>query len=160
MKTWQQPFSINRVAHSLIPHRHRKLRMVAWVKVIVSYLVYIKENLYQYWNMTWLDAVITPQVALIEQALWARFGAGPSEIYIDEGFLLGPWIFKASETADPEFYMGDGTIEDTFIFNNNNAVEVDFVVMVENTFSQHGEEIAAVVHKYKLPGKSFILQLK
>lgn len=160
MTTWKPQFSINRVVHSLIPHRHRKLRMVAWVKVFVSYLVFIKDMLSQRWDETWLDAAITPQVAFIEQVLWIRFETGGEGISISEGFMLGPFIFTLQEDPELEFFMGDGTIEDTYVFNNRDAVEVDFVVEITNAFTNAASEIAALVHRYKLPGKSFILQLK
>lgn len=151
--TWKVPFSIDRVAHSLIPFRHRQLRFIAWVKVIVSYLVYIKEQLYGFWDETILDVSMTPQVLYLEKRLNLEFDR--TDIYIDEGFTLGPWIFTNEEIPSPEFFMDQ---DDSFVYTLSDAVEVDFVVNIPAVLEANSPLIAALTHKYKLPGKDFIIQ--
>ena len=150
---WKSQFSINVIGNILIPHRHRKPRFIAWVKVFLAYLVMIKEDLYQYWDETLLDASMTPQTIYLERILNLLFER--TDIFIDEGYTLGPWIFRDTETADPEFYMD---LDDSFIFNNEDAIWVDFTVNIPTILGSVTSHIAALVHKYKLPGKSFIIQ--
>ena len=155
MTTWKQPFSINRIAHTLIPHRRRQIRMVAWVKVFVSYLVYIKENLWAFWDKTWLDAAITPQVKYMEQALNLQFNR--NDITIEDGQRLGPFIYTREEDPEKEFFMDD---VDTWIYTSNEAEDCNFVVWIPSDIKTEAPLIAAMVHRYKLPGKKFIIQLK
>lgn len=137
----------------MIPFRHRQLRFVAWVKVFVSYLVYIKVMLYLYWDQTQLDASITSQIIYIEKIL--NLACERTDIYIDEGYYLGPWIVTAEETPDPEFYMDQA---DSYVFTRHDAVDVDFIVNIPAGISSAIPVIAALTHKYKLPGKYFIIQ--
>lgn len=155
MTTWQQPFSINRVAHTLIPHRRRQIRMVAWVKVFVSYLVYIKENLWAFWDKTWLDAAITPQVKYMEQALNLHFNR--DDITIEDGERLGPFIYTQTEEPETQFYMDE---EDSWVYTADEAGDCDFVVIIPSGLTTEAPLIAAMVHRYKLPGKKFIIQKK
>lgn len=140
----------------MLPFRHRTLRTVAWVKVFVSYLVYVKDQLMAFWDDTVLDASMTPQTAYLEKRLNMEFDH--TDIFIDEGFALGPWIFRNTESPDPEFYMGDGDIEDEYVYSLGEAVDVDFVVNIPEVLVNNIPLIAALTHKYKLPGKYFIIQ--
>ena len=138
----------------LIPHRHRQVKFIAWVKVFLSYLAMIKDNLYAWWDETLMDASMTPQVMYLERILNHIFAV--TSIFIDEGYTLGPWIFLDTETPDPEFYMDQA---DSFVYNLADAIIVNFTVNIPSTLSTVTGRIAAIVHKYKLPGKSFIIQI-
>ena len=137
----------------MIPFRHRKLIFVAWAKVLVSYLVFIKEMLYLYWDQTQLDASITSQIMYIEKIL--NLACERTDIYISEGYYLGPWIVTAEETPDPEFYMD---LYDSYVYTKRDAVDVDFIVNIPTGIESSIPVIAALAHKYKLPGKCFIIQ--
>jgi hypothetical protein len=146
-------FSIDRIAHSLIPFRHRQLRFVAWVKVMVSYLAYLKEQLHAFWDDTVLDVSMTPQVSYLEKRL--NLACNRTDIFINEGYTVGPWIFRSEETADPEFYMDQS---DSYVFSQDDAVDVDFVVNIPEIIVTSAPLIAALTHKYKIPGMDFIIQ--
>lgn len=147
-------FSINVIGHVHLPFRYRTLWSVGWVKVYLSYLVKIKEDLYKWWDETIDDASMTPQIIYLERYL--NFIFERTDIFIDEGYTLGPWIFLDTETPDPEFYMDQ---DDSFVFNLGDAVLVDFTVNIPAVIENNTSRIAAIVHKYKLPGKSFIIQI-
>ncbi len=138
----------------LIPYRHRQVRFVAWVKVFLSYLTMLKDTLYSWWDETLLDASMTPQVMYLERILNLMFQV--TSIFIDEGYTLGPWIFLDTETPDPEFFMDQ---DDSYVYNLSDAIIVNFVVNIPSSLSSDTSRIAAIVHKYKLPGKSFIIQI-
>jgi hypothetical protein len=122
--------------------------------VFLAYLVKIKEDLYQYWDVSIDDAAMTPQIIYLERYL--NFIFGQTTIFIDEGYTLGPWIFLDTEEPDPEFFMDQ---DDSFVFNLNDAVLVDFTVNIPAVIDNQSARVAALVHKYKLPGKSFIIQI-
>jgi hypothetical protein len=126
---------------------------VGWVKVFLSYLVMIKESLYAWWDVTIDDASMTPQIIYLERYLNFRFES--TEIYIDEGYTLGPWVFN-SYPGDPTFFMD--TPDDSWVYSGSDASEVDFVVHIPETLASSIPHIASIVHKYKLPGKNFIIQ--
>jgi hypothetical protein len=159
---WKSQFSINKIGHILIPHRHRKPRFIAWVKVFLSYLVNIKEELYHYWDETILDASMTPQVMYLERMLNLIFERDDITI-TDQDRNLGPWVYRTGETPPLPLYMEfghDPTIagEDDWVYSNDNAVWVDFTVNIPPVLMAETARIAAIVHKYKLPGKVFIIQ--
>ncbi|MCX6266549.1 MAG: hypothetical protein NTW16_04230 [Bacteroidetes bacterium] len=140
----------------LIPHRHRKTRFIAWVKVFLAYLAKIKDDLYQYWDETILDASMSPQILYLERLLNLRYDR--TDIYIGEGYSHGPWVFTIAQPGTPEFYMDQE--DDSWVYTYNDASGIDFVVHIPAFFSSVVDvpRIAAIVHKYKLPGKRFIIQ--
>jgi hypothetical protein len=150
---WKSPFSINRIGHILIPHRHRKPRFIAWVKVSLAYLVSVRDTLSDLWDETVIDASMTPQIIYLERLLNFRFDT--TEIYISEGYSHGPWVYTVAVPGTPEFYMDQ---EDSWIYTINDAAEIDFVVNIPAALATQSSRIAAIVHKYKLPGKQFIIQ--
>jgi hypothetical protein len=127
--------------------------MIAWVKVFVSYLVFVRENLSVFWDQTWLDACITPQVIYMEQALNLRFGR--TDIRILDGTYLGPFIFSRQDDPDTEFYMDQ---DDSWVYSESDHTDVDFVVEIPEAIETDAPLIAALTHRYKLPGKNFIIQ--
>jgi hypothetical protein len=129
--------------------------MVAWVKVFVSYLVYVRDNLWSFWDKTWLDAAVTPQICYIEKALNLRFGR--TDIAIAEGYRLGPFIFTNSQDVPDEFFMDQA---DSFVYTVDETADCDFVVLIPGAIETDAPLIAAMVHRYKLPGKKFIIQKK
>jgi hypothetical protein len=124
------------------------------VKVFLSYLVKVKEDLYLYWDKTIDDASMTPQIIYLERYL--NFVFEQTTIFINEGYTLGPWIFLDTETPSPDFFMDE---DDSFIFSFDDAILVDFTVNIPAVIEGQTSRIAAIVHKYKLPSKSFIIQI-
>ena len=138
----------------LIPFSHRKSRFTAWVKVFVSYLEVMQQDLYQLWNRTDAEAKMTPQIMYLEHLLNEKFGT--TDIVIDDGVNLGPWIYQSSETPDPEWFVDQAN---SFIWNNEDQVVIDFVVHIPSDIETGTPELAALVQKYKLPGKRFVIQI-
>ncbi len=128
--------------------------MKAWIKVSMSWLHMIVESLKSYRYFTKRDICMTPQIAFIERFLNTRYGR--TDIFIGEGFNLGPWVWnKEPQQGDFDFFIDE---PDSFIFNEVDAVNVSFVVNIPFTLQDQVQHIAAIVQIYKLPGKSFIIQ--
>jgi hypothetical protein len=147
-------FSLFKVVQMEIPFLHRQPRLVAWLKVFVSYLAKIQEDLFQFWDRTRTEALMTPQIAYLEHILNNRYGR--TDIFIGDGYDLGPWIFKSSETADPEFFLDQAN---SYVWNNNDGIIIDFVVNIPEVILSETSYIAAVVNKFKLAGKTFVIQI-
>jgi len=139
----------------LIPWSHRKPRFTAWLKVFVSYLAKIQTDLYQLWDRTLIEAYMTPQIIALEGILNRRYGR--TDIWIGEGYQLGPWIWPVGSTPTVIFYLDQA---DSYVWTDNDqASNVAFVVNIPAALEDEVQYMAALVHKYKLPGKNFVIQI-
>jgi hypothetical protein len=138
--------SLSNAINYLIPIRLRRNKIGAWLKVYLSYIDYLHEGLKEYRDQTLRIAHLTPQVKVLEKYLNDRFNV--SDIYITDGEDLGPWLFD--EWNIYQFYL-----DESYIFSE--AEIPSFVVVVPSSLEGVIQEIAAIVNKYKLPGKKFII---
>lgn len=114
------------------------------------------EDLYSYWETKDKEAKMTPQVAYLEHFLNDRYGTGV-EIYITDGYDLGPWVWYQNVPAGQiDFFMKEPY---NYCYPNTAATNIDFVVHVPHALSDQAQSIAAIVQKFKLAGKCFIIQL-
>jgi hypothetical protein len=148
-------FDLNKVIQICTPWAKRKPRFLTWAGIFISHLVVIKNALYVYWQKTIDEVMMTPQIAYLEHFLNRLFSR--TDIFITDGYELGPWIFSNTETPDPEFYMD--TDDQSFVYSNQDTVTVDFIVNIPYAIIGDVQLIAAIVNKYKLPGKYFIIQI-
>lgn len=140
-----------------VPPGDRLQRFIDWLKVFISYVGKIKDELYAFWDETIEDVMMTPQIIYLEHLLNTRYNRNPYDIYIGEGIDLGPWFFTDNLPGDPEFYFDQN---DSYLWTNNDVVSnVDFVVNVPHPLDSDTSVIAALVQKYKLAGKVFVIQL-
>jgi hypothetical protein len=151
---WQ--FNLNRVIYLIIPRILIRRRFLAWLKVSLSYLFMILDGLRQFRDKTLREAKMTPQIAYLEHFLNDRYGTG-SQIFISEGYLLGPWCWYGGPPAgEVDFYAVE---PDNYCYSDNVVSEIDFVVNIPRSVEDQTQQIAAMVQKYKLAGKSFIIQI-
>jgi len=148
-------FSFYKVIQILLPFRRRTQRFIAWMKTAMSYLDMVYLALIEFREKTLKEAKMTPQVYYLEKYLNSRFGV--VAIHIVEGFELGPWIFYTIPTGgDVDLFMVE---PDNYLYSNEVSISVDFVVEVPSALEQQCNLIAAMVQKFKLAGKSFIIQI-
>ena len=138
----------------ILPWIRRKVRFIAWTKVFVSYLARILEQLWQFWEATAKECKMTPQIMYLEHLLNDRYGR--TDIFISDGFELGPWIYTHGEVPNPEFFMDQAN---SFLWSDMDGVTVDFVVNIPVAIESEVQVIAAMVQKYKLPGNVFVIQV-
>ncbi len=148
-------FNLNRLICLLVPAALRKAKFLAWLNASMSYLWMTLEDLRQFRDATIKEAKMTPQIAYLEKLLNDRYGTG-TEIFISDGYTLGPWIFSDTEAADPEFFMDQAN---SFVYSIYVFATVNFVVNIPGSIDDFVQQIAAMVAKYKLAGKSFIIQI-
>ena len=139
-----------------VPFWHRKPIFIAWLKTSVSYLVKVLDDLYNYWEDTIIDAMMSPQIITLEHYLNNRFQRNPADIFISDGEYIGPWFFTDNLPGDPEFYWDQ---PDSWLWTAQDEVNTDFVVNIPAMLLDQTSLIAACVQKYKLAGKTFYIQL-
>jgi hypothetical protein len=149
-------FRLNQVINLIVPPAKRKVKYLAWLTVFISYLMMILESLRQFRDATIKEARMTPQIAYLEHILNERYGTGTA-IYISEGYTLGPWVWYQNPPAGKvDFFMKEPY---NYCYPSSAETTVGFVVNVPRALSGETQSIAAIVYKYKLAGKSFIIQL-
>ena len=148
--------SLYNIAQMFTPHKKRKLWFLSWLNVMVSYLQWIIGELDALWQSSRIEATMTPQILYLERLLNARYSRNPWDILIDDGYALGPWVYLPGETATPQFYTDQ---EDSFLWSEQDSIDVDFVVEVPGVLEEEIPYIGATVQKYKLAGKHFVIQL-
>lgn len=146
---WQ--FKLINAIVSVIPFAKRKGRFLAWTRVFVSYISMLHDSFkVPYRIETIRDAYMTPQVCMLEKYLNDEFGF-TSSIFISNGQELGPWLFYSN---NPNIFYLD--TQDSYIWsvNENPSFIVNIPHMNTETLIP---KLIAIVNKYKLPGKSFIV---
>lgn len=139
----------------LIPWAHRRPRFVAWMKAGISYLQKIQHLLYEFWLTTVISAYMTPQIIYLEGILNRRYGR--TDIWIGDGYYLGPWIWPIGSVPAVIFYLDQ---PDSFVWTDNDSQSnVSFIVNIPAVVKPGSQWIAAIVTKYKLPGMNFIIQV-
>jgi hypothetical protein len=148
-------FSLYKIGQILLPFAKRKVGFIAWVKVYLSYLSDILDRLRAFRILSLRDARMTPQICYLEKYLRDLYSS--PEITIVDGHQLGPWCFYHSPpSGDDDFYAVE---PNNYCYANNVTINIDFVVEVPGALEAECNAIAAYVQKFKMVGKSFIIQL-
>jgi hypothetical protein len=151
---WQ--FNLNRTVKLQVPPGKRYAKRLAWLTVSISYLMMILESLRKFRDQSIKEAKMTPQINYLEHYLNERYGTG-TQIWIGDGYLLGPWCWYGGPPAGQvDFFMVEPY---NYCYSDNVVTTIDFVVNIPISLSTQTQQIAAIVQKYKLAGKSFIIQL-
>lgn len=133
---------------ALLPFAKRKYKFINWTRVFVSYISTMYEDLKVLRTKSVRIAFMTPQVCMVEKYLNDRFNIGL--IYITDGNALGPWIWQSD---NPSIFYLDRT--DSFVWGHDSP---SFIVNVPTDMDESWiPELVAIVSKFKLPGKSFIV---
>lgn len=152
---------LNRLANWIEPKRLRKLRTMAFIRLLVSPFVFIYQDFVRYRKATLYDLKITPQVCYLEMMLNDRFDSTLRRIYIADGeespaiYLytdaeLQPiYLYKDAE-ALPKFLFTDGEVDGSAFEN--------FVVMVPISVTLNEATMRGMILRKRLPGMKFKIQ--
>ena len=103
---------------------------------------------------------ITPQVCYIEKALNDYYGlSGNKRIYIvDPHSQMGSFFFRATDKKDFHFAIGTFFVDD----NRYSSYDTDFIVVIPviqwAPVVQKSNAMSALVEKYKMVGKQFLVK--
>lgn len=131
------------------------LRVSGWIKTILNavatQLNNVKDSFDVVLSLINYDIRITPQICYLEKVLNDHFQTTP-RIEIIDGSIFLTMYFTESWQSEMEYFDDDNFMGDSFVGND------DFVIMVPSGLTQDDlNYIIAVVNKYKLPSKTFII---
>ena len=131
------------------------LRVSGWIKTILNAVAtqfnIVKSTIDNLIAAINYDIRITPQVCFIEKILNDHFQTTPRIAIIDGSIFLS-MFFTESWQSEMEYFDDDKFMGDSFVGND------DFVINVPAGLTQDDHNyITAVVNKYKLPSKTFII---
>ena len=131
------------------------LRVSGWIKTILNAVATQFNNVKDSFDVVLLlinyDIRITPQICYLEKVLNDHFQTTP-RIEIIDGSIFLTMYFTESWQSEMEYFDDDNFMGDSFVGND------DFVIMVPSGLTQDDlNYITAVVNKYKLPSKTFII---
>jgi hypothetical protein len=154
MQMWK--FNLNRVIRLNVPPGKRFIKRYAWLAVTVSYILLVLESLRKFRGDSIKEVKMTPQIAFLEHYLNERYATGTA-IFISEGYTLGPWVWLSGVPAgETDFYMVE---PDNYCYPSTSETNIGFVVNVPHSLEDEVQHIVSLVYKFKLAGKSFIIQL-
>jgi hypothetical protein len=133
------------------------LRVSGWIKTILNAVAtqfnVVKDSFDVILSVINYDIRITPQICYLEKVLNDHFQTSP-HIKIIDGSIFLTMYFTESWQSEMEYFDDDNFMGDSFVGND------DFVVMVPAGLTQDDHNyITAVVNKYKLPSKTFIISI-
>lgn len=131
------------------------LRVSGWIKTILNAVATqfnnVKDSFDVVLSLINYDIRITPQICYLEKVLNDHFQTTP-RIEIIDGSIFLTMYFTESWQSEMEYFDDDNFMGDSFVGND------DFVIMVPSGLTQDDlNYITAVVNKYKLPSKTFII---
>lgn len=139
-----------------MPHNKRATRHKAWAKVFVSYLEMVNGQLNHFRSATLVDANMTPQVVYLERYLNSRYGTTAIRIIV--GYETGVWEYPVAVTGEQHY---DDPL--VYEFSGNDETVIAFQVEVPNSLilsrPSAAGEIMAMVSRFKVPGKIFVLKI-
>ena len=145
----------------LIPKRMRKLRTLAWLRILISPFITVYMDLLRFRSSTLYYLMITPQVCYLEILLNDRYDFTQRRIYITDG-LEAPAVYLYQDVeleavdlyTDPEgqplYLFTDAEVQGDFLD--------DFIVMVPASLVFNEAEMRSLVLLRRLPGMRFSIQ--
>mgnify|MGYP001627235949 CR=1 FL=1 len=154
----------NKLAAQLLPPFLRKVRLLAWIRLMFFPLRYLNDLLISFINLKRLEISYNCETMVMERALNNTYPGASGGIYInnDVEVLAREYSFFFSENQGSlgfsYFYSeGNGSFGSSY-FASEYATSVDFIVLVPNTLVFDENEMIAFVKKYKSAGKLFKIQ--
>lgn len=146
----------------LIPLPLRKTKIVAWLNVLASPVVYLYQDFLLFKTAKLYQLKITPQVCYLEMLLNDRFDFTTRGIRIVDGVDMPPtyifqdaelkplYIRQTAEAAPPVYIYTDG---------ESGALTDDFIIEVPAAVVFDDAEMKSLVKVYKLAGTKFKIQI-
>ena len=148
----------------LVPKQLRKTKMLAWLNVLVSPVVYIYNLFMAYRYDTNYIVAHTPQVCYMQAVLNDAFDTGLRRITIVDGPDEEPlYIYETAEVKEVPLYVPSET-KPISLYTDAEIVGVgpDFTVQVPTivtTLTGYNEVyMAALLDQFKLAGKTYIIK--
>lgn len=153
---------INGLIKLLVKFSLRKPKRLAGLNALTYPIVILWNGFLKFLQDKVYELNKTSQVVHIEAVLNDRWDAGLRRIYLTDGDSVEPlYIYRVAESKPAPIIYQDAEGEPApYIYTDNelNAVTIDFIIHVPVFITFDEEEMKALVNKYRLPGKAYIIQ--
>ena len=151
-----------RVVKTIVRYKLRKPKRLAGLNALVQPIAWLYDRFYKK-LLGWVyELSHTSQVVYMEAALNDHFDPGLRRIYLVDGSGIAPVvIYRELEAKQaPYIYQEAEGEQAPYIYTDEelNTITVDFIVMVPVTLSFDMDELIALVDKYRLRGKFYLIQ--
>lgn len=154
--------SLGKFIFMLFPRKWQTAIMMAWLRCIVKPLIRLGSELDIFRKSNIYRLLRGPQVVHIECVLNDRWDAEERRIYIVDGSAYEPlYIYRDAEGKQaPYIYLEAEGEQAPYIYTEAeiNAVGIDFIIRIPVTIVFDMNELKALVDRYRLPGKVYIIE--
>lgn len=144
-----------------IPEELSVDEVINFVKVLVSPVVTLYNQLIAFRDLLLYKITITPQVVYLEKMLNDRYDNIERRIYIEDGLTYDPiYVYTEAELKPIYLYTESEMGPGNFLFTQGEVSQVsnDFIVYVPLAVSFDVNEMTSLVSAYKLASKLFKIQ--
>lgn len=150
----------NKLIKLLLPVRVRKPRLLAFLGVMVSPVVYLYNNFMANRANNLYEVNHTGQVCRLRAAINDRFDNIHRRIYIVDGDTILPtWMYRRTESK-PVYIKTRSEASPVYMYRRSELFTLGyFVVKVPGAVTFDREEMKALINKYKLAGKPYKIEI-
>lgn len=151
----------DKLVQGLVPAYLRRSRLLAFLKVMVSGVVFLYQDFLRYRKQKLYELMITPQVCYLERLLNDRYDFSLRRIYILDSVFYSPVYFYQEDELKPVMMYQESENKPVYFYTDGEAgtIKDDFVIMVPSSIPFDQNEMRSLVNKYKLPGKRYKIEL-
>jgi hypothetical protein len=144
----------------LVPARIRRTRLLAFLKVMISGVVFLYQDFTRFRAAKLYQLKITPQVCYLETLLNDRYDSVQRRIYITDGIDKPPFYIYIHPELKPRsiFLSSEGKPRYIYTAGESGLLQDDFIVMVPVDIAFEPAEMRSLVKAYKLGGTRFKIQ--
>lgn len=132
----------------------------AWLYSLIQPIIELYAIFSSYRIQALYTLSFTGQVIYLEKLLNDTFNNGGTEIFIEDGGKIAPFIFNTEENEPDLFiYNTEENEPDFFIYNTEEYPgNIDFIVKVPTALVFDDNHMKSLINKYKLAGKNYTIQ--
>lgn len=150
------------IIRMLLKARLKKPKRLAGLYALVSPLIWLYNGFLTFLTDRLYELARTSQVVHITAVLNDRYDAGLRRIYLVDANGIDPVIiYRVVEGKAPVYIYTDAEGEPApYLYTNDelNGITVDFIIKIPYFIVFDEAELRAIVDKYRLPGKVYIIE--
>ena len=152
---------LNLLSNWIVPKRLRKLRTMAFVRLIITPFIFLYQDFLRFRKATMYDLMITPQVCYLETMLNDRYDSTQRRIYITDGLEYPAlYLYQDAELQQIDMYR-DSENNPRYLYTDgevDGSLLDDFIVMVPVDVVFVTATMRSMILRKRLPGMKFKIQ--
>jgi len=144
----------------MVPARIRRSKLVAFLKVMISGVVFLYQDFLRFRRAKLYELMITPQVCYLERLLNDRYDFTARRIRIVDGLDKPPFYIYQHDELKPKYIRKASEGQPQWIYTKGESGQLqdDFIVLVPQDIKFELAEMRSLVKVYKLAGTRFKIQ--